>query len=101
MQNDAIEAQIRSKLSGEVFPQIKSKLRTELPGILQQQVGDMIENVRSKYAQMLESQQHELEKARADKEEKMQSAKEIAEKLENLREKAKGLSQEISTWKVA
>ncbi len=101
MQNDAIEAQIRSKLSGEVFPQIKSKLRTELPNILQQQVGDMIENVRSKYAQMLESQQHELEKARADKEEKMQSAKEIAEKLENLREKAKGLSQEISTWKVA
>lgn len=101
MQNDAIEAQIRSKLSGEVFPQIKSKLRTELPNILQQQVGDMIENVRSKYAQMLESQQHELEKARADKEEKMQSAKEIAEKLENLREKAKGLSQKISTWKVA
>ena len=101
MQNDAIEAQIRSKLSGEVFPQIKSKLRTELPNILQQQVGNMIENVRSKYAQMLESQQHELEKARADKEEKMQSAKEIAEKLENLREKAKGLSQEISTWKVA
>ena len=101
MQNSEGEAQIRSKLTGEVYPQIKSKLRTELPGILQQQVGDMIENVRAKYEQMLDSQQQELEKARADKEEKMQSAKEISEKLENLREKAQALSQEINRWRVA
>lgn len=101
MQNSEVEAQIRSKLTGEVYPQIKSKLRTELPGILQQQVGDMIENVRAKYEQMLDSQQQELEKARADKEEKMQSAKEISEKLKNLREKAQALSQEINRWRVA
>lgn len=99
--NDNIEAQIRNKLKSEVFPQITSKLRAELPSILQQQVGGMIENVRSQYEQMLSSQQQELEKAMQDKAASEQALAEKVSKLESLRSEVQKINQEISTWRVA
>lgn len=99
--NDEAESQIRANLNGEVFPQIKNKLRGELPGIMEQQVGEMIAQVRAKYEQMLASQQQELEKARQDKAAKAQTAQANTNKLENLRAEAESLSREILGWKDA
>lgn len=101
VRNDEAESQIRANLKGEVFPQIKNKLRGELPGIMEQQVGEMIAQVRSKYEQMLASQQQELEKARQDKAAKAQTAQANTNKLENLRAEAESLSREILGWKDA
>ncbi|MCR5622940.1 MAG: dynamin family protein [Treponema sp.] len=101
MKNGNVETQIRSKLSGEVFPQIKSKLRMELPDILQQQVGGMIEQVRARYEEMLSSQQQELEKAMQDKVSSAQAAEENTRKLEGLRTQVQSISQEIAGWRIA
>lgn len=100
-QNDNAESQIRSKLIGEVFPQIKNKLRMELPGILQEQVSKMIAKVRSQYEQMLSSQQQELEKAIQNKTESEQESKENLGKLEKLRDEVKSCLEKIITWRIA
>lgn len=100
-QNDNAESQIRNKLIGEVFPQIKSKLRMELPEILQEQVSKMITQVRSQYEQVLSSQQQELEKAVQNKTQSEQESKEKLEKLENLRGEVQSCLEKIITWRIA
>ena len=100
MQNNEIESQIKRKLISEVYPQIKGKLRTELPNILQHQLGQMIEQVRNQYAETLQSQQNELERALQDKASTEQETKEKTEKLENLRQNVQKIAQEIYKWKL-
>lgn len=99
--NNNVKSKIISKLNGEVFPQIKSKLRTTLPEILQEQVGNMIEQVRSKYEQLLQSQQQELEKATQDKSKSEEEMQKNLQELEVLRNETQSIAQEIITWKVA
>lgn len=99
--NNNIKSQIISKLNGEVFPQIKSKLRTTLPEILQEQVANLIEQVRTKYEQLLQSQQQELEKSTQDKSKSEEEMQKNLEKLESLRNETQSIAQEIITWKVA
>ncbi len=48
-----VNAAIRGKLEGEVFPAIKSRLRDSLPARLEEQVGIMIEAARNQYEALI------------------------------------------------
>jgi len=47
---------VRSKIAGEMFPSIKRKLRDDIPGVLNEQVTAMIENVRVQYEEQIKNQ---------------------------------------------
>ena len=70
---------MRAKVTGEVFPQIKSKLRAQLPALLQEQVGGMITQVQQQYQRVLQSQQAEFEKAKQEKQESVEANKQKKE----------------------
>jgi hypothetical protein len=99
--NDTIQSEIRAKIAGEVFPQIKSKLRNELPSILKQIVSGMIEQVRSQYQQILQSQQAEFNKAMMEKAESEQAISEKKDLFIGLRRDVQNTLQNISSWRLA
>ena len=99
-QNDHAESQIRAKLTGEVFPQIKGKLRTELPDILQEQVGKMIAQVQDQYQQVLQSQQAEFEKAMQEKQESVEANKQKKELFIGYRQEVQRILEKITTWRM-
>lgn len=99
--NSNIEQQIRSKLQGEVFPAVKSKLRSELPAILQEQLAAMIAQVQGQYESALQSQEAELQKAMQDRAASMEQAAQKKQKLEELRSSVQKIAQEIYSWRAA
>lgn len=100
-QNDHAESQIRAKLVGEVFPQIKGKLRTELPGILQEQVGKMIAQVQEQYQQVLQSQQAEFEKAMQEKKASEEENKQKKELYTDFRQDVQNILETITAWRMS
>ena len=97
-QQDTGEAQVRAKVTGDVFPRIKSKLRAQLPAILQEQVGKMIAQVQQQYQQVLQSQQAEFEKAMQEKQESAQANKEKKELFIGYRQAVQSILEKITTW---
>jgi len=72
------QEQVKAKLLQEVFPDIKQKIRQELPATLQEQVGNMIKSARDQYLETIKMQQSEIQKGIDDK---VQSDKALQEKL--------------------
>ena len=100
-QNDNAESQVRTKLLGEVFPQIKGKLRTELPAILQEQLGKMIAQVQAQYQQVLQSQQAEFDKAMQEKKDSEEANKQKKDLFVNFRSEVQNIMEQIAGWRIA
>lgn len=99
-QQDTGESQVRAKVTGEVFPQIKSKLRAQLPALLQEQVGGMITQVQQQYQRVLQSQQAEFEKAMQEKQESAEANKQKKELFIGYRQEVQHILEKITTWRM-
>ena len=99
-QQDTGESQVRAKVIGEVFPQIKSKLRAQLPALLQEQVGSMITQVQQQYQRVLQSQQAEFEKAMQEKQESVEANKQKKELFIGYRQEVLRILEKITTWRM-
>ena len=101
LQNNNTESQVRAKLVGEVYPQIKGKLRTELPAILQEQLGKMIVQVQAQYEQILQSQQAEFDKAMQEKKDSEEANRQKKELFVNFRQEVQNTMEQIAGWRIA
>lgn len=75
-----MQAAIRSKLEGEVFPAVRRRLRDELPARLEEQTGIMIEAARRQYEALIAEKMNVIRETaegqdteRREQEQKMQS----------------------------
>lgn len=72
------KAEVRSQILTAVIPKIKRQLSTEIVGILDEHVNNMISEISQKYSGVIEAKQQEIEKA---EEEKQHKANDIAAQL--------------------
>jgi GTPase SAR1 family protein len=96
-QQDQREA-VRSKLIGEVFPQIKRRLREELPLRLGEQIQLMIEQVRAQYKEKIALQQADIEKAVEEKNAGIQEIESKQKILEDALKEVQGIANSVMEW---
>lgn len=89
------EEKLRSAFLGQAFPQIKSKLRTELQELVAQSVCDMIEQVSAQYETQISQKKDEFEAAMKKKETDVTEKDRAIASLENVREAVKLASNEL------
>jgi len=88
----------RSMFLGEVFPSIKRKLREEIPGVLNEQVKVMIQNVSEQYEVQLKKQSEVINSQIAQKSGNIEESEEKQKKLNNVLADIKKIDGEIRAW---
>jgi hypothetical protein len=89
---------VRSKFVGEVFPQIKRKIRDELPSHLQEQIQGMIEQVRLQYAEKIEEQKVSIIASIEEKKANIAQAAQKQKALEDARTEIKNTTNTVMGW---
>lgn len=89
------EEKLRSAFLGQAFPQIKSKLRTELQKLVTESLREMIEQVRAQYETQISQKKEEFEAAMKKKEVNAAEKDQAITCLENVREAVKSASNEL------
>jgi GTPase SAR1 family protein len=89
---------VRAKLSGEVFPQIKRKIRDELPSQLNEQIQKMIDQVRKQFEEKITLQQADIEKSVEQKNADIQAAEAKRASLEAARTEVQAITNSILEW---
>jgi hypothetical protein len=97
-QQNSQQNAIRSKFIGEIFPQIKGKIRSELPPQLEEQVGLMIEQVRSQYAEKISRQKAEIDTAVEAKNANIAETEKKQKVLESARAEVQAITSEVMGW---
>jgi hypothetical protein len=89
---------LRTKFAGEIIPSIKSKIRAELPSHLAGQIGVMIEQVQTQYAERIKAQETEMNSAIEAKQAGIETAEEQRKQLEAVRTSVQAITNEIMAW---
>ncbi|MHC6202826.1 dynamin family protein [Breznakiellaceae bacterium SP9] len=89
---------LRPKFIGEIFPQIKSKIRSELPAQLEEQVGRMIEQVRRQYEEKIKQQKAEIDTAVEAKNAAIEETEKNRSRLEAIRTEVQAITNEVLEW---
>jgi len=92
------KAKIREKLTLEVFPDIKRKIRAEVPTTIEGHIANMIGEVRQQFEAQIASQEEAI-KAQMEQESANVAEKEAArQKLETVRADVQNVASEIMVW---
>jgi len=97
-QKEKQKEEVRSKFAGEVFPSIKRKLREEIPGKLNEQVGAMIQNVSERYEEQIKNQSEAIKSQIAQKGEGIEANEAMQNKLNEILADVKKSDSEIRAW---
>jgi len=97
-QKEKIKETLRSKFSGEIFPSIKRKLREEIPGILNEQVKVMIQNVSGQYEEQIKQQSAVINSQIAQKSGNIEEDAEKEKRLNTVLADVKKIDGEIRSW---
>lgn len=89
------EEKLRSAFLGQAFPQIKTKLRTELQKLITESVREMIEQVRAQYETQINQKKDEFEAAMKNREVNVAEKDQAIARLENVREAVKLANNEL------
>jgi hypothetical protein len=89
---------IRSKLVGEAFPQIKRRLREELPLHLGKQVQFMIKQVRTQWEEKIALEQADIEKAVEEKTAGIKESEAKQKILEDALTEIQGITNSVMEW---
>jgi flagellar hook-basal body complex protein FliE len=92
------QEEIKSTFIGKIFPQIKGKIRSELPPQLEEQVGLMIEQVRSQYAERIAQQKAEIDTAVEAKNANIEETEKKQKLLESVRTEVQAITSEVLGW---
>lgn len=89
---------LRTKFSGEVFPSIKRKLRTEIPVILDGQIKNMIMIVSEQFEEQIKKQSEIINAQITQKNDSKTAAEERQQKLETVRADVQSITSAIIAW---
>jgi hypothetical protein len=89
---------IRSKLTGEVFPQIKRKIREELPAHIGEQVQILIEQVKKQYEEKIAQEETAIKAAVEEKTAGKVNAEEKLKALESARTEIQSYTNTVMGW---
>ena len=92
------KAEIRSKLSGEVFPAIKRKIRDEVPLTIEGHIAGMIEGVRRQFEAQIESQEEAINAQMAQENANVEEKEAAQQKLQAVRADVQNIASEIMAW---
>lgn len=87
--------QARDQIISNVIPSIKSKLRSEMPALLNEQISAMIEVVSDKFEEQLRQKETEISKVIEEKSEDMEAIEAQILALENAKEAIRTLTTQI------
>jgi hypothetical protein len=90
---------IRTDLSGRVFPDIKRKLRTEIPAHLDEQLDVIIKSVGEQYEEQIKQQSEIIKAQVAEKSVSKEEAEAKQKQLEEVRNDVQRISSEIREWR--
>jgi Txe/YoeB family toxin of Txe-Axe toxin-antitoxin module len=85
--------EIANKLTTEVIPSIKSKIRSVLPDIFNKQVNSMIETISEQFEDQLKIKEQEISKAKEEKENNIKYEEVEIKNLENIKNELVKLAQ--------
>jgi predicted GTPase len=92
------EKGLRTKFQTEIFPAIKQKIRSEMPGFLNDAVEKIIIQIRDQYAQRIEQQRQEvdagIESAKAGAEETLKQQEKLSAVLQDVKNAVDSLTAE-------
>jgi Txe/YoeB family toxin of Txe-Axe toxin-antitoxin module len=92
------EKELRTKFQVEIFPAIKQKIRSDMPGFLNDAVEKIIIQVRDQYSQRIKQQRQEIdasiESAKAGAEEKQRQQEILSAALQDAKKIADSLQEE-------
>lgn len=91
-QENKKKAEVRNKILSEIIPSIKSKLRSTLPDLFNQQINSIIESISLEFESQLKQKEQEIQIAQKEKEESVQNIKHEIESLENIKGQLKILA---------
>lgn len=77
--------QVEQKLIMEIIPQIKGKIRTELPSLIKQNAEQIIQQIATQFEEQLSQKQAEIEQAVAEKEQKAGEIDALIEQLQTVK----------------
>ena len=89
---------ISVKLSGEVFPSIKRRLREEIPAQLEGEIATMIQKVQEQFEVQIKNQEEIINAQMAQKNSGMEEQEAAQKKLEAVRGEVQGIDSEIRAW---
>ena len=89
---------IRSEFSGRVFPDIKTRLRAEIPGQIRWQIDLMIKEVGEKYKEQIEKQSEIIKGQAAEKSMNKEEAEAKLKQLEAVSSDVQAIASEIKAW---
>jgi len=89
---------VRVKLSGEVFPSIKRKLRADLPSELETAINSTIEKVREQFDVQINNRKEAIDTQIAAKEGDINENEAARQKLEGIRSEVERTATEIMAW---
>jgi len=88
----------RAKLTGEVFPQLKRKIRDEATGIMNDQVAIMVQNVRELFEAQIKNQEEALGTQIAQENTNIADKEAARQKLEAVRNDVQNIASQIMAW---
>jgi GTPase SAR1 family protein len=97
-QKEKLKEAIRSKLSGEVFPSIKRKIRDEIPAELDKQITVMIQNVKEQFEIQIKNQEEAVNTQIAQDNTNMAEKEAAQQKLETVRSEVQNITSQIMIW---
>lgn len=86
---------IENQLIGNILPQIKSKIRQELPGLLQEQIVILVNQISDEFGQQIEQKQIEIRQAVEHKENFANELESRISMLENTKSQLSLLSKSV------
>lgn len=86
---------IESQFIGNILPQLKSKIRQELPSLLEENISILVNQISNEFEQQIQQKQIEIQQAVKEKETSTNELKERISVLENAKSQLSLLSKEI------
>lgn len=97
-QKEKQKEEIRSKLSGEIFPSIKRKIRDVIPSTLQEHVTNMIKNVKEQFEDQIKNQEEAINMQITMENTSVSEREAVQQKLEMIRSDVQNLTNQVMTW---
>ncbi len=89
------KAEISNKLTSEIIPSIKSKIRSVLPDIYNKQVHSIIETISNQFEEQVKIKEMEITKTQEEKETNLKDAEAEINKLDSIKVELISLSKNI------
>lgn len=92
MQQNKKKQEMYNKMSSEIIPSIKTKLRGEIPTLVNTQVTNIIEVISKQFEEELQQKETEIELAQDDKEKNIEKIEERIQELETTKKELQNLT---------